>query len=255
MPSEIARLADGMLNKPEKVSVTPVSSTAERIAQQVAHVERSAKPAFLAAILKKEPIDRALVFTRTKHGADRVVRGLVKEGIAAEAIHGNKSQGQRERVLRAFRQGQVRTLVATDIAARGIDVDGISHVFNFDVPEVPETYVHRIGRTARAGRTGTAISLCSADERKLLGSIEKLIRSEIAVLGEPPVETARSTAQRAEGDRKQSPAKGKRKRRSGKGQARYNRRGTNDGDLSTMPFLKPAQRGRRVADGRSAGAR
>ena len=129
--------------------------------------------------MKREPVDRALVFTRTKHGADKVVRGLVKAGIAAEAIHGNKSQNQRERVLAAFRNGDVRTLVATDIAARGIDVDGISHVVNFDLPNMPETYVHRIGRTARAGADGIAISLFDADEVAYLRDIEKLIRQEL----------------------------------------------------------------------------
>src|SRR5262249_1948785 len=130
-------------------------------------------------VLRREPVDRALVFTRTKHGADKVVRGLVKAGIAAEAIHGNKSQNQRNRVLAAFRNGDVRTLVATDIAARGIDVDGISHVVNFDLPNVPEPYVHRIGRTARAGAEGTAISLCDAEEVAFLRDIEKLIRLSI----------------------------------------------------------------------------
>ena len=130
-------------------------------------------------MLRSETIDRALVFTRTKHGADKVVRGLVRAGIAAEAIHGNKSQGQRERVLAAFRKGEVRTLVATDIAARGIDVDGISHVVNFDLPNVPETYVHRIGRTARAGAEGIAISLCDGEEVAFLRDIEKLIRMSI----------------------------------------------------------------------------
>jgi ATP-dependent RNA helicase RhlE len=124
-------------------------------------------------------MDRTLVFTRTKHGADRVVRGLVKAGIAAQAIHGNKSQNQRARVLACFRKGEVRTLVATDIAARGIDVDGISHVVNFDLPNVPETYVHRIGRTARPGAKGVAISLCDADEAVFLRDIEKLIRLSI----------------------------------------------------------------------------
>ena len=126
-----------------------------------------------------ETIDRALVFTRTKHGADRVVRSLAKAGITAEAIHGNKSQGQRERVLAAFRKGDVRTLVATDIAARGIDVDGISHVVNYDLPNVAETYVHRIGRTARAGASGVAISLCDAEETAFLRDIERLIRAAI----------------------------------------------------------------------------
>ena len=127
-------------------------------------------------MLRNEPIDRVLVFTRTKHGADKVARRLGQSGIAAEAIHGNKSQGQRERALAAFRDGKVKTLVATDIAARGIDVDGISHVVNFDLPNVPETYVHRIGRTARAGAEGIAISLCDGEETAFLRDIEKLIR-------------------------------------------------------------------------------
>ena len=130
-------------------------------------------------MLRQEPIDRALVFTRTKHGADKVVRALEKAGVAAEAIHGNKSQGQRERVLAAFRAGKVRTLVATDIAARGIDVDGISHVVNYDLPNIPESYVHRIGRTARAGAEGVAISFCDGEERAYLRDIEKLIRMSI----------------------------------------------------------------------------
>jgi superfamily II DNA/RNA helicase len=142
-------------------------------------VDRAAKPNILADVLKGETIDRALVFTRTKHGADRVVRSLAKAGITAEAIHGNKSQGQRERVLAAFRKGDVRTLVATDIAARGIDVDGISHVVNYDLPNVAETYVHRIGRTARAGASGVAISLCDSEETAFLRDIEKLIRTVI----------------------------------------------------------------------------
>src|SRR6202041_1613690 len=128
---------------------------------------------------RSETIDRVLVFTRTKHGADKVTRRLVEAGISAEAIHGNKSQGQRERALASFRNGKVRTLVATDIAARGIDVDGISHVVNFDLPNVAETYVHRIGRTARAGAGGNAISLCDGEERAFLRDIEKFIRLSI----------------------------------------------------------------------------
>jgi ATP-dependent RNA helicase RhlE len=183
MPRDIAELADQMLRDPAKVAVTPVASTVERVQQRIIHVERGGKAAMLAQVLKGEPVDRALVFTRTKHGADKVVRGLVKAGIAAEAIHGNKSQNQRERVLAAFRKGTVRTLVATDIAARGIDVDGISHVVNFDLPNVPETYVHRIGRTARAGAEGVAISLCDAEETAFLRDIEKLIRMSIPATG------------------------------------------------------------------------
>ena len=177
MPKDIAELADQMLRDPARVAVTPVSSTAERVTQRIIQVDHSGKAAFLAQLLKQEPVDRALVFTRTKHGADKVVKGLAKAGITANAIHGNKSQNQRERVLAAFRSGEIRTLVATDIAARGIDVDGISHVVNFDLPNVPETYVHRIGRTARAGADGIAISLVAgAEEMGYLRDIERLIR-------------------------------------------------------------------------------
>ena len=177
MPKDIAELADVMLRDPARVAVTPVASTAERITQRIIQVDHSAKPAWLARLLTQEPVDRALVFTRTKHGADKVVKGLARSGIAAEAIHGNKSQNHRERVLSAFRSGAIRTLVATDIAARGIDVDGISHVVNFDLPNVPETYVHRIGRTARAGAAGVAISLVAGgEELAYLRDIEKLIR-------------------------------------------------------------------------------
>jgi ATP-dependent RNA helicase RhlE len=179
MPQDIADLARQLLKDPAKVAVTPVGSIAERIAQRIVHLDRGGKATMLADLLRTEPVVRALVFTRTKHGADKVVRGLAKGGIAAEAIHGNKSQNQRERVLASFRDGRLRVLVATDIAARGIDVDGISHVINFDLPNVAETYVHRIGRTARAGADGIAISLCSHDERPLLHDIEKLIRMAI----------------------------------------------------------------------------
>ena len=179
MPKTIAELAHQMLRDPVKVAVTPVATTAERIAQRVIHVERAGKPTLLARILKNEPVERALVFTRTKHGADKVVRGLVKAGIAAEAIHGNKSQNQRERVLAMFREGQIRTLIATDIAARGIDVQGISHVVNYDIPNEAESYVHRIGRTARAGAEGIAISLCEPEEASYLRGIERLIRMPI----------------------------------------------------------------------------
>jgi ATP-dependent RNA helicase RhlE len=177
MPKAIAELAEAMLRDPARVAVTPVSSTAERVTQRIIQVDHTAKAAMLAQLLSQEGIDRALVFTRTKHGADKVVKSLAKAGIAANAIHGNKSQNHRERVLTQFRSGEVRTLVATDIAARGIDVDGVSHVVNFDLPNVPETYVHRIGRTARAGRDGTAISLVAgAEEMGYLRDIERLIR-------------------------------------------------------------------------------
>ena len=176
MPKDIAELAEHMLRDPARVAVTPVASTAERIVQRIIQVDHSAKPSILSELIKSEPVNRALVFTRTKHGADKVVRSLEKAGIPAQAIHGNKSQNHRERVLASFRNGDIRTLVATDIAARGIDVDGITHVFNFDLPNVPETYVHRIGRTARAGAEGTAISLVAGEENTYLRDIERLTR-------------------------------------------------------------------------------
>jgi superfamily II DNA/RNA helicase len=176
MARETEDLGRMMLRDPARVAVTPQASTAERVSQRVVHIDKSGKASLLADLLKNEPIDRAIVFTRTKHGADRVVRQLHQQGLAAEAIHGNKSQGQRERALAAFRNGKVKTLIATDIAARGIDVDGITHVINFDLPNVPESYVHRIGRTARAGAEGVAISFCDHEERAYLRDIERLIR-------------------------------------------------------------------------------
>ena len=165
MPPPIAELAAQFLTNPERVAVTPVSSTAERVEQAVIHVDQNKKQDLLHALLADETISRALVFARTKHGADRVVRKLASAGFAADAIHGNKSQGQRTRALDAFKKGKARILVATEIAARGIDVDDVSHVINFDLPNVPEQYVHRIGRTARAGNGGPAIALCAPDDR------------------------------------------------------------------------------------------
>jgi superfamily II DNA/RNA helicase len=179
MPRAIAELAGQMLREPLKVAVTPVASTVDLIAQSVIHVDAAAKHSVLAQLLDDAAADRALVFTRTKHRADLVVRRLIAAGIKAEAIHGNKSQNNRDRTLAGFRDGRVRTLVATDIAARGIDVEGISHVVNFDLPHVPETYVHRIGRTGRAGAQGIAISLCQADEVALLRRIETLVAKSI----------------------------------------------------------------------------
>ena len=179
MPRQIGELADELLHDPVKVAVAPAATTVELVDQRVILVEGAGKRALLAKILRDDSFRRTLVFTRTKHGADRVVRQLGEAGIAAAAIHGNKGQGQRERALAAFRSGATRVLVATDIAARGIDVDGISHVVNYDLPNVAETYVHRIGRTARAGASGIAISLCDAEETAFLRDIEKLIRAAI----------------------------------------------------------------------------
>jgi len=185
MPKTIAELADRYLSNPIKVAVAPVATTAERVEQRATFLPQTDKQALLTILLRDPAIDRALVFTRTKHGADRVVRHLGHAGVAAVAIHGNKSQPQRERALAAFRSGETPVLVATDIAARGIDVDGVSHVFNFEIPNVPEQYVHRIGRTARAGADGLAMSLVADDERPYLRDIEKLTRQKLAILPLP----------------------------------------------------------------------
>jgi ATP-dependent RNA helicase RhlE len=185
MPKTIASLADQFLTDPTKVAVAPVATTVERVEQQVMFVSSGQKQALLANVLQDDAIERVLVFTRTKHGADKVVRYLDQAGIRAAAIHGNKSQPQRERALAAFRAGTCRVLVATDIAARGIDVDGVTHVINFDLPNVPESYVHRIGRTARAGAAGMAISFCNDEERAYLRDIERLTRLRVPVAATP----------------------------------------------------------------------
>jgi ATP-dependent RNA helicase RhlE len=179
MPKEISGLAQDMLTNPAQVSVAPAATTAERVDQHVFLVDAAAKRNVLIELMSDADVSRAIVFTRTKRGADRVAQHLEAAGVGAEAIHGNKSQNQRVRALEGFRSGRTRVLVATDIAARGIDVDGVSHVVNFELPEVPEAYVHRIGRTARAGATGRAISLCENSERPLLRQIEKLTRQAL----------------------------------------------------------------------------
>jgi ATP-dependent RNA helicase RhlE len=190
MPKEIGTLANQLLHNPVHVAVAPVATTVERVEQGVIFVDGAGKRNLLTDLLRNDranagEMGRTLVFTRTKHGADKVVKHLEQVGVQADAIHGNKSQPQRERALAAFRSGQVKVLVATDIAARGIDVDGVTHVINFDLPNVPESYVHRIGRTARAGATGIAISFCDAQERAFLRDIEKLIRTRVPVMQAP----------------------------------------------------------------------
>jgi len=179
MPSEIGKLAGELLKDPVKVQVTPQATTVERIKQSVVWVEQGRKRALLTEMFSDPGYTRCLVFTKTKHGADKVAAYLEAGGVEAGAIHGNKSQPQRERTLEAFKKGKLRVLVATDIAARGIDVDGVTHVVNFELPYVPEAYVHRIGRTARAGADGTAISFVAGDEMKLLKDIEKVTRQKI----------------------------------------------------------------------------
>ncbi len=233
MPQEITRLADAMLRDPARVAVTPQASTVDRVEQRVILTEKASKPSLLVEVLKTEKTNRVLVFTRTKHGADKVVRGLQKAGHAAEAIHGNKSQSQRERVLAAFRDGKLRTLIATDIAARGIDVDGVSHVVNYDLPNIPESYVHRIGRTARAGAEGVAISFCDHEERAYLRDIERLIRMTIPATdrrtGKPVAHAAPQQAEARHGGR---PHRGNRQRGHGGGHSGGHGRPGNNGHRS-----------------------
>jgi ATP-dependent RNA helicase RhlE len=186
MPPEIAQLVKTLLVNPVKIEITPVSSTVDRIAQSVYFVDKENKQRLLHDLLEDRAIVSALVFTRTKHGADRVVRGLAKKNISAQAIHGDKSQNARQLALNNFKSGATRVLVATDIAARGIDIDELSHVINFNLPNIPETYVHRIGRTGRAGLSGTAISFCEQEELPYLKDIEKVTKKKIPVVKEHP---------------------------------------------------------------------
>lgn len=179
MPTDIANLANTILTNPVKIEVAPVATTAEKIDQRVIFVEQPNKNALLAKVMQDPTITRALVFSRTKHGANKITQKLEALNIKAEAIHGNKSQNARQKALDSFKTGAVRVLVATDIAARGIDVDNVSHVINFDLPNVPESYIHRIGRTARANTTGVSISFCSTSEKPFLRDIEKLIRKSL----------------------------------------------------------------------------
>ncbi|KIT15136.1 DEAD/DEAH box helicase [Jannaschia aquimarina] len=181
MPSQMDELSRAYLDDPVRVQVTPPGKAADKVTQEVHFVEQSDKPAKLREILDSEPGALTLVFARTKHGAERLMKGLVADGYDAASIHGNKSQGQRDRAIAAFRQGTVPILVATDVAARGIDIPGVAFVVNYDLPNVPEAYVHRIGRTARAGREGTAVAFCSSEETGLLRDIEKVMKIEIPV--------------------------------------------------------------------------
>ena len=229
MPTEIAKLAGELLKDPQRVEVTPQATTVEKIAQQVLFVETARKRALLSELFSDPKWTRTLIFTRTKHGADKVAAYLEAGGVETAAIHGNKSQGQRERALAAFKDGRVRALVATDIAARGIDVDAVTHVVNFDLPYVAEAYVHRIGRTARAGASGVAVAFVADDERNLLKAIEKLTRQRIpswdrrndkalaaidaAIMAANPGRKAK-TPERLDDER---PARGPRHERKGKG--------------------------------------
>jgi len=227
MPPDIAQLADQILRNPAKVAVNPVASTAPAITQWVLFVDKDNKRSLLREVLRDPAMKRVLVFTRTKHGADRVTRDLDKSQVRAEAIHGNKSQGARQKALAAFRDGRIRVLVATDIAARGIDVDGVSHVINFELPNEPESYVHRIGRTARAGAGGVALSFCDGEERTYLRDIERLTKSRLAVVNDHPY--AGVSAPRAEVSNGPRPQGGGRPRHDGRGRRDDDGRGRRDG--------------------------
>lgn len=254
MPPEIAKLADSILKEPMKVEVTPVSSTADTIDQRIYFVDRTDKNKLLVSLLQGDSIREALVFTRTKHGANKVAKVLTQNGFAAEAIHGNKSQSARQNALKGFKEGRLRALVATDIAARGIDIDGLTHVINFDLPNVPETYVHRIGRTGRAGASGKALSFCDHEEKEYLRDIQRLIKREVPVekghpfemtggpkKAEPEVREPRQPRQGGQ-RRGQQPQRAKRS----EGEQRPSRSGQNRSDApQRRPQERSAQGGQR----------
>ena len=219
MPPAIIELASGILTKPVRVEVTPPATTVEKIDQSVYFVEKRQKRHLLKHLLKTSDIDTALVFTRTKHGANKVAKGLTQAGIQAEAIHGNKSQNARQQALSNFKSRRTRVLVATDIASRGIDVDALSHVINYDLPNEPETYVHRIGRTGRAGESGMALSFCDVEEKDYLRDIVKLIRHQIPVVDDHPypMDEAAVLAERREAAASQPTNGNGRGRRGGNG--------------------------------------
>jgi ATP-dependent RNA helicase RhlE len=241
MPKTIAELANSILSDPVRVEVAPAATTVERVNQSVMFVPTVQKQALLERVLSDPAMQRVLVFTRTKHGADKVVRNLARAGIEAAAIHGNKAQAQRERALAAFKNGAVRVLVATDIAARGIHVESVTHVVNFDLPHVPESYVHRIGRTARAGAAGIAISFCNGEERALLKAIEKLTRVQVSVAALPAGMTAAAEgiAERKPGRRPERRPDGRhtprQKQGSGVGKPERKRAGGRDRKNETRP--------------------
>ncbi len=221
MPNAIASLADQYQNHPVRVAVAPVATTVERVSQYATLVRQADKQGLLTLTLQDKSVSRALIFTRTKHGADKVVRSLEKSGLRAAAIHGNKSQPQREKALEAFRAGRTPFLVATDIAARGLDIDAVSHVINFEIPNVPEQYVHRIGRTARAGAEGVAISFVADDERGYLRDIERLTRQRITLAPLPEGFVAPAATQERERSAPKKPHRGQGRdyaRNDGRGQ-------------------------------------
>lgn len=258
MPKQIRALADEFLYKPKEVAVAPQSKPIDRIEQTLVHVEKANKRQILVDVLKRETIERAVVFARTKHGSNKLAQVLEKNGLKADAIHGNKSQNQRVRTLEAFKAGKVPILVATDIAARGIDIDGVSHVINFDLPNVSEVFVHRIGRTARAGASGIAISICDETERDLLRDIEKLIgmRIELDPLSAQELVPAQAAEKRGGGGASRGRNNGQGKKRPGTRQPRKAKPQQNKKAAAQKPAdksandnsQKPTQNRKRRAD-------
>ena len=226
MPKEVMKLVNSILKNPVKVEVQPVSSTVEIISQGVYHVPKKNKKSLLIHLLKDESIKSVIVFSRTKHGANKIAKDLEKAGITAAAIHGNKSQNQRQLALNNFKEGSIRVLVATDIAARGIDIDELSHVINYDLPDVAETYVHRIGRTGRAGASGVAITFCDEEEKAMFRSIEKVIGKSIPVLAEEEYEIIQPVAVQPAQKKSNSQSDKNKKNRNYRGD-RGNNRGSN----------------------------
>jgi ATP-dependent RNA helicase RhlE len=250
MPADIADLAGSMLHDPVKVAVTPVASTVELIDQRVLFVETANKRALLTAMLNDPGIGRALVFTRTKHGANRVAEQLERSRINAEAIHGDKAQNARQRALANFRSGRTRVLVATDIAARGIDIDGITHVINYELPNMPESYVHRIGRTARAGASGVALSFCGPDERAYLRDIERLTRRPLTVVADHPYAMTAQALPEARADGRQGEP-----HRANRGRPAKFRRGRPGGHKGNGHSGNGHKGGCRRSSGRPSGGR
>ncbi|MBL0016710.1 MAG: DEAD/DEAH box helicase [Bacteroidetes bacterium] len=247
LPQEIVELSQKILNNPAKVSVTPQSTTAERVEQGLYFVDKGNKNALLVHLLKNPVITRALVFSRTKHGANKIAKVLMKVGIGAEAIHGNKSQAARVAALEGFKAGRLRVLVATDIAARGIDIDDLSHVIQYDLPNVPETYVHRIGRTGRAGAAGIALAFCDSEERAYLRDIERLIRQQLPLVQNHPFPPGTALAKMSEAEAAEAEVEAARGGRGGGGRGYGQGGGGNRGGNSRGPSTQSRDNNRQPA--------
>jgi ATP-dependent RNA helicase RhlE len=243
MPADVARLSDTMLKDPAKVKITPESTTANTIDQYVYYVDKENKKDLLLHILKDQSIESLLVFTRTKHGADRLVKQLSKNKITAKAIHADKSQGARQSALSSFKERKIRVLIATDIAARGIDIDELTHVVNYDLPNISETYVHRIGRTGRAGLNGIAIAFCDFDEKELLSDIERLIRMHLKEVKDHPYPLVNNFPAVKNTQPRKDPSKAKAAAAGPKKKMRM----TADGTLKEKTFSKAPRGNRRGA--------